>query len=117
MFREREADKLLQLDPQHHAEKRETLSWHDFSAAGFSRTDDPLARSLGFSHPVQKDILDWPARESRCALCVRLGLTGSDPESFLADREEVRKRLKKMQKDLPSFEYDTRSVLSLARYD
>lgn len=72
---------------QHHAEKRETLSWNDFSSAGFSRTDDPLSRSLNFSPPIRKDILDWPEH-----------------------REEVRRRLKKMQKDLPSFEYDTRFV-------
>jgi len=68
--------------------KRETLSWNDFSSAGFSRTDDPLSATLQFSSPVAKAISTWPAHNA-----------------------EMSKKLKKTEKSLPSFGWDTEPVI------
>ncbi|KAI0086822.1 hypothetical protein BDY19DRAFT_986408 [Irpex rosettiformis] len=70
------------------AAKRATLSWQDFSAAGFSRTDDPLSVTLQFSHPVTNTINTWPSQSA-----------------------EIHRKLKKTQKALPSFGWDTEPVL------
>ncbi|KAI0781673.1 hypothetical protein BC629DRAFT_1289715 [Irpex lacteus] len=70
------------------AAKRATLSWQDFSAAGFSRTDDPLSVTLQFSHPVTNTINTWPSQSA-----------------------EIHRKLKKTQKALPTFGWDTEPVL------
>jgi hypothetical protein len=64
------------------------MSWDDFSAAGFSRMDAPLDATLQFSPPIGKSIEVWPAHQ-----------------------EEMRRRLRKAQKALPSFGWDTNPVL------
>lgn len=68
--------------------KRATLSWQDFSSAGFSRTDDPLSATLQFSSPVATQISSWPAQS-----------------------QELHRKLKKTQKALPSFGWDTEPVM------
>lgn len=69
-------------------EKRETLSWNDFSSSGFTRTDEPLSATLEFSTPVTSSISSW---ESQSA--------------------EIHRKLKKAQKNLPPFGWDTTPVL------
>jgi hypothetical protein len=68
--------------------QRQTLSWDDFSSAGFSRMDNPLNATLQFSPPIATSIASWPAQQ-----------------------EEMRRRLKKAQKNLPTFGWDTSPVL------
>lgn len=70
------------------AEKRETLSWNDFSSAGFSRTDEPLSATLQFSTPVSSSINSWASQSA-----------------------EIHRKLKKAQKSLPPFGWDTAPVL------
>ncbi|KAH8105374.1 hypothetical protein BXZ70DRAFT_887431 [Cristinia sonorae] len=70
------------------AAKRSTLSWQDFSSAGFSRTDGPLSATLQFSTPVAKTIDSWPSNSA-----------------------EIHRKLKKTQKTLPPFGWDTEPVL------
>jgi hypothetical protein len=58
-----EADQAVPLAPrQAHHEKRDTLSWTDFSSAGFSRTEATLSENLAFSKPIEQDIQQWPER-------------------------------------------------------
>jgi hypothetical protein len=64
------------------------MSWDDFSNAGFSRTDAPLDGVLQFSAPIAKNIESWPDKQ-----------------------EEMRRRLRKAQKALPTFGWDTNPVL------
>lgn len=52
-----------------HHEKRDTLTWTDFSSAGFSRTENTLSESLAFSQPIEKDIQQWPERASQTQCC------------------------------------------------
>ncbi|KIP03300.1 hypothetical protein PHLGIDRAFT_94961 [Phlebiopsis gigantea 11061_1 CR5-6] len=68
--------------------KRATLSWQDFSSAGFSRTDAPLSATLQFSSPVATQISSWPAQS-----------------------QELHRKLKKTQKALPAFGWDTEPVV------
>ncbi|KAG8874786.1 hypothetical protein FS842_000515 [Serendipita sp. 407] len=70
------------------AEKRETLSWNDFSSAGFTRTDEPLSVTLQFSTPVASTINSWASQSA-----------------------EIHRKLKKAQKALPPFGWDTTPVL------
>jgi hypothetical protein len=70
-------------------EKRGTISWNDFSSTGFSRSDDPLSATLQFAAPLTTTISAWPTRQS-----------------------EIRHKLKKTQKALPAFGWDTTPVLS-----
>ncbi|KAG8824394.1 hypothetical protein FRC17_009122 [Serendipita sp. 399] len=70
------------------AEKRETLSWNDFSSAGFTRTDEPLSVTLQFSTPVASTINSWAVQSA-----------------------EIHRKLKKAQKSLPPFGWDTTPVL------
>jgi hypothetical protein len=101
-----------------HLKKRETMSWNDFTDAGFSRSDDPLSESLSFSPPVQSDIKAWPQRSSS-SLTTHSTCRGAPLADFnlaprrrsFLDREVVRQRLAKLQKNLPSFEYDIRPRL------
>ena len=73
---------------QARAAKRATLSWQDFSSAGFTRTDAPLSATLQFSSPVATQISSWPAQS-----------------------QELHRKLKKTQKALPSFGWDTEPVV------
>ncbi|KAF8063469.1 hypothetical protein FPV67DRAFT_1506721 [Lyophyllum atratum] len=68
--------------------KRGTLSWNDFSSTGFTRSDAPLSATLQFSSPVAKTISSWPAHSA-----------------------EMSKKLKKTQKALPPFGWDTEPVV------
>ncbi|KAJ3520951.1 hypothetical protein NM688_g9086 [Phlebia brevispora] len=86
-------DKKLQFDLTESARaaraaKRATLSWQDFSAAGFSRTDAPLHATLQFSAPVQNTVNTWPAQSA-----------------------EIHRKLKKTQKALPAFGWDIEPVV------
>ena len=74
--------------PQARSEKRGTISWNDFSTSGFSRSDDPLSATLQFAAPLTTTISAWPTRQS-----------------------EIRHKLKKTQKALPAFGWDTTPVL------
>jgi hypothetical protein len=69
--------------------KRQTLTWNDFSQAGFTRSDDPLSTTLQFSTPVAATINQWPTQNA-----------------------EISKKLKKTQKSLPPFGWDTEPVMA-----
>jgi hypothetical protein len=73
---------------QERTAKRQTLSWNDFSSAGFSRMDAPLSATLQFSTPVANTITSWPAQSA-----------------------DLNKKLKKTQKSLPAFGWDTEPVI------
>ncbi|WVF68828.1 hypothetical protein IAT40_003601 [Kwoniella sp. CBS 6097] len=68
------------------SERRRTMDWSEFASpsGGFNRTDPLLDVSLTFSPPVQNQITDWPK-----------------------ERDELRKRLHKAQKNAVPFNYDT----------
>ncbi|EPQ53330.1 hypothetical protein GLOTRDRAFT_117311 [Gloeophyllum trabeum ATCC 11539] len=70
------------------AAKRATLTWQDFSTAGFSRNDTPLSTTLQFSVPVTHTINSWPSHSA-----------------------EIHRKLKKTQKALPPFGWDTEPVM------
>jgi hypothetical protein len=78
--------------PQARHAKRQTLSWDDFSNAGFSRMDAPLDGVLQFTAPPS------PA-------------AGAPAQS-----EEMRRRLKKAQRALPAFGWDTAPVLGAEEF-
>ncbi|OCH84945.1 hypothetical protein OBBRIDRAFT_891493 [Obba rivulosa] len=86
-------DKKLQFDLTEgaraaRAAKRATLTWQDFSTTGFSRTEAPLNATLQFSAPVTNTVNSWPAHSA-----------------------EISRKLKKTQKALPPFGWDTEPVL------
>ncbi|KAF8621948.1 hypothetical protein AX15_007381 [Amanita polypyramis BW_CC] len=92
-FSEIDDEKKLQFDltesaRQERSRKRQTLSWNDFSAAGFSRTDVPLSATLQFSSPISNTISSWPSQKA-----------------------EISKKLKKAEKALPHFGWDTEPVV------
>jgi hypothetical protein len=64
------------------------MSWNDFSAAGFSRSDAPLNDTLQFSSPLALSVTNWPAKDA-----------------------ELTKKLKKTEKQLPPFGWDTEPVM------
>ncbi|WVQ79533.1 hypothetical protein IAT38_001632 [Cryptococcus sp. DSM 104549] len=68
------------------AERRQTMDWTEFASpsGGFNRTDPLLDVSLTFSQPVSSSISAWPR-----------------------ERDELRKRLHKAQKDAVPFGWDT----------
>jgi hypothetical protein len=73
---------------QSRSEKRQTLSWSDFSEAGFSRSDAPLSATLQFSTPISSSINTWGSQQA-----------------------DLHRKLKKTQKSLPAFGWDTSPVL------
>lgn len=70
------------------AAKRATLTWTDFSTAGFTRTDAPLSATLQFSTPLTHTISSWPSHNA-----------------------DLTKKLKKTARTLPAFGWDTEPVL------
>ncbi|OCF39995.1 hypothetical protein I317_06192 [Kwoniella heveanensis CBS 569] len=68
------------------SERRRTMDWSEFASpsGGFNRTDSLLDVSLTFAPPVQNQVTDWPK-----------------------ERDELRKRLHKAQKNAVPFNYDT----------
>ncbi|KAG6336201.1 hypothetical protein ID866_2878 [Astraeus odoratus] len=87
------SDKKLQFDlteseKMPRSEKRQTMNWNDFSATGFSRSDAPLDTSLQFSAPVTHTITSWPAQNA-----------------------DITRKLKKTQRALPPFGWDTEPVM------
>ncbi|KAL4076628.1 hypothetical protein V8B97DRAFT_2004350 [Scleroderma yunnanense] len=87
------SDKKLEFDlteseKMPRAEKRQTMNWNDFSATGFSRPDDPLDTSLQLSAPVAHTITSWPSHSV-----------------------DIAKKLKKTQRTLPPFGWDTEPVM------
>ncbi|KAF4622115.1 hypothetical protein D9613_009300 [Agrocybe pediades] len=86
-------EKKLQFDltesaRNERAAKRQTLSWNDFSSAGFTRMDAPLSATLQFSTPLTNTISTWPSQNA-----------------------DLSKKLKKTQKSLPAFGWDTEPVV------
>ncbi|KAH7102491.1 hypothetical protein BKA62DRAFT_637553 [Auriculariales sp. MPI-PUGE-AT-0066] len=69
-------------------EKRSTLGWNDFMNDGFSRSNAPLSASLQFNQPLVNSV-----------------------SSLSAQQAELHRKLKKAQKALPSFGWDTKPVL------
>jgi hypothetical protein len=65
-----------------------TLTWTDFSASGFSRTDMPLSAMLQFSSPLVESIPSWPEQQA-----------------------DITRKSKKTQKSLPPFGCDTEFVM------
>ncbi|KAF8258940.1 hypothetical protein EI94DRAFT_1066976 [Lactarius quietus] len=87
------AEKKLQFDLTESARtsraaKRATLTWTDFSSSGFSRTDAPLSATLQFSTPLVNSISSWPEQQA-----------------------DITRKLKKTQKSLPPFGWDTEPVM------
>ncbi|KAH9172544.1 hypothetical protein EDB89DRAFT_1851067 [Lactarius sanguifluus] len=87
------AEKKLQFDLTESARtsraaKRATLTWTDFSSSGFSRTDAPLSATLQFSSPLVNSISSWPEQQA-----------------------DITRKLKKTQKSLPPFGWDTEPVM------
>ena len=76
------------LISQERTTKRQTLSWNDFSSAGFTRMDAPLSATLQFSPPFANQISTWPTQNA-----------------------EISKKIKKTQKSLPAFGWDTEPVM------
>ncbi|KAJ7051535.1 hypothetical protein C8F01DRAFT_1174871 [Mycena amicta] len=72
------------------AAKRETLSWADFSSAGFSRSDAPLSATLQFTAPLT---------------------LGRSPSSNGPLNAELTRKLRKAHKALPAFGWDTNPVV------
>ncbi|KAG8778196.1 hypothetical protein FRC12_025108 [Ceratobasidium sp. 428] len=72
---------------QTRVEKRTTMTWSDFSTAGFLRDDAPLSETLQFAAPLQTTIQTWPATS-----------------------EDIHRKLKKQQKVLPTFGWETTPV-------
>ncbi|KAG9074718.1 hypothetical protein FS749_013691 [Ceratobasidium sp. UAMH 11750] len=68
-------------------EKRTTMTWSDFSTAGFLRDDSPLSDTLQFAAPLQTTIQTWPTTS-----------------------EDIHRKLKKQQKVLPTFGWETMPV-------
>ena len=68
--------------------KRSTLTWNDFSATGFIRNDVPLEETLQFSTPLANTISSWPANNA-----------------------SITTKLKKTQRSLPPFGWDTAPVI------
>ncbi|KIY52532.1 hypothetical protein FISHEDRAFT_69763 [Fistulina hepatica ATCC 64428] len=120
-YRVSNIDDRLQFDLTESArasrqEKRQTLSWTDFSTAGFSRTDGPLSATLQFSNPLDP---------------MGLGLCNSNnvmdvEREMKARMAEMTKKLKKREKAsshfvsflaspasqaLPPFTWDTTPVI------
>ncbi|TDL17053.1 hypothetical protein BD410DRAFT_901675 [Rickenella mellea] len=67
--------------------KRQTLTWADFSSSGFLK-DDALSTTLQFDAPLTTTITEWPNQAA-----------------------EMQRKLKKSQKALPSFGWDTSPVM------
>ncbi|KAI9507647.1 hypothetical protein F5148DRAFT_1306912 [Russula earlei] len=87
------SEKKLQFDLTESARmsrtaKRTTLTWTDFSASGFSRMDAPLSATLQFSSPLANSISSWPEQQA-----------------------DITRKLKKTQKSLPPFGWDTEPVM------
>jgi hypothetical protein len=68
-------------------EKRTTMTWSDFSTSGFNRTGSPLSETLQFSQPIASTINTWPSHA-----------------------EDINRKLKKSQKQLPTFGWETTPV-------
>ncbi|QRV95888.1 hypothetical protein RhiJN_23906 [Ceratobasidium sp. AG-Ba] len=78
---------LTESARQTRLEKRTTMTWNDFSSAGFLRDDTPLSETLQFSAPLQSTIQTWPTTS-----------------------EDIHRKLKKQQKVLPTFGWETTPV-------
>ena len=67
-------------------EKRQSIAWDDFASptGGFNRTDPLLDVSLHFSRPLESTIETWPQ-----------------------ERQDLSRRLHKVQKEAVPFNYDT----------
>jgi hypothetical protein len=76
------------LGLQSRAAKRTTLTWTDFSSSGFTRTDAPLSATLQFSSPLVNSISSWPEQQA-----------------------DITRKLKKTQKSLPPFGWDTEPIM------
>ncbi|KAF9495534.1 hypothetical protein BDN71DRAFT_1506671 [Pleurotus eryngii] len=92
-----EAERKLQFDLTESArmsrsEKRATLSWTDFSSAGFSRADDPLSTTLQFSTPIVSSMSSWSVREAELT-------------------KKLRKAQQQSNKNMPAFDWDTEPIL------
>ncbi|WWC73405.1 uncharacterized protein I206_107372 [Kwoniella pini CBS 10737] len=77
------------------SERRRTMDWSEFASpsGGFNRTDNVLDVSLTFAQPIEKEITDWPK-----------------------ERDELRRRLHKSQKDSVPFNYDTTPRLGVQAF-
>ena len=73
---------------QSRAAKRTILTWTDFSSSGFTRSDAPLSATLQFSTPLVNSISSWPEQQA-----------------------DITRKLKKTQKSLLPFGWDTEPVM------
>ncbi len=64
------------------------LTWTDFSSSEFMRTAAPLSARLQFSTPLVNSISSWPEQQAN-----------------------ITQKLKKTQKSLPPFGWDTEPVI------
>ena len=72
---------------QSRAAKRTTLTWTDFSSR-FTRSDAPLSATFQFNTPLVNSISSWPEQQA-----------------------DITRKLKKTQKSLPLFGWDTEPVM------
>ncbi|CAE6482956.1 unnamed protein product [Rhizoctonia solani] len=72
---------------QSRLEKRATMTWSDFSSTGFLREEAPLSDTLQFAAPLSSTIQTWPTAS-----------------------EDLHRKLKKQQKVLPTFGWETTPV-------
>lgn len=79
---------FLTRPTQERTAKRSTLTWADFSSTGFTRTDALLTDTLQFSAPLSATITQWPNAE-----------------------KDLQRKLRKQQKNLPAFGWDTAPVM------
>ncbi|KDN37847.1 hypothetical protein RSAG8_09901, partial [Rhizoctonia solani AG-8 WAC10335] len=72
---------------QSRLQKRTTMTWSDFSAGGFTAGGAPLSDTLQFAAPLSTTIQTWPSAN-----------------------EDLHRKLKKQQKVLPAFGWETTPV-------
>jgi hypothetical protein len=68
--------------------KRQTLSWNDFSDAGFSRGETSLSETLQFGPSLSQTVQQWPTQE-----------------------KDIHRKLKKSVQKLPPFGWDTAPIM------
>ena len=73
---------------QRRTAKRSTLTWADFSTSGFTLSDSSLSSALQFSPPLSSSISTYPERAG-----------------------DLTRKLKKTQKALPPFGWDTEPIM------
>ncbi|KAJ7594334.1 hypothetical protein C8J56DRAFT_926494 [Mycena floridula] len=115
------SEKKLQFDltegaRESRAAKRTTLSWTDFSSAGFSRGDGPLSATLQFSPPLTDGLGSTLSLSSTLyspspSAYLNASTSGKKGSKQLSPHADLNKKLVKLSKALPPFGWDTEPVV------